>query len=136
MDSMMSSERNMKSRKFTVYQFQMTDADYNEANENSRKGVPIPEKYELYLSATLRPSNKSILNAAHHYTKVAVITAKSIDDAFTIGNIGLDSESGLSDMIEKIAPMHSVSVGDILVDEKGVAKYVAPIGFKRIKYPV
>lgn len=125
-----------KTRKFTVYQFQMTDADYNEANENSRKGVPIPEKYELYLSATLRPSVESVLAAASHYKKVAVITAKSIDDAFTIGNIGLDSESGLSDMIEKIAPMHSVSVGDVIVDDKGAAKYVAPIGFKKVPFIV
>jgi hypothetical protein len=34
--------------------------------------------------------------------------------------------------IERLAPMHSVSVGDVIVDEQGHAVYVAPLGFNSL----
>jgi hypothetical protein len=58
---------------------------------------------------------------------VALIDGETLDDVFTIGNIGPESK------IERVEPMHSVSVGDIIqdvVDNKTfvVAKY----GFEEI----
>jgi hypothetical protein len=30
--------------------------------------------------------------------------------------------------------MHSVSVGDVIVSEDGIAKFVAPIGFQNVEF--
>ena len=43
---------------------------------------------------------------------------------FNIGNIGPESK------IKRLAPMHSVSVGDVIVDAEGHAVYVSTFGFK------
>jgi len=61
------------------------------------------------------------------YVHVADLDTSSLDDAFTIGNIGPE------DKYTRHAPMHSVSVGDILVDETGQAHVVATFGFDEIE---
>jgi hypothetical protein len=48
----------------------------------------------------------------------------TLNQVFDIGNIGPESS------IKRLAPMHSVSVGDVIVDETGRGVYVAPLGFK------
>jgi hypothetical protein len=61
------------------------------------------------------------------YVHVADLNTSSLDNAFTIGNIGPE------DKYTRYAPMHSVSVGDILVDESGQAHVVAVFGFDEIE---
>lgn len=60
----------------------------------------------------------------HYYEHVANIEAENLDDVFRIGNIGPESA------IERLAPMHSVSVGDLIKDGKNGMWSVEPIGFK------
>ena len=48
-----------------------------------------------------------------------------MNHAFEAGNIGPE------DRIERLAQMHSVSVGDVLVDDEG-AWLVMPIGYREI----
>mgnify|MGYP001157178354 FL=1 len=59
------------------------------------------------------------------YTHVANIVADDINHAFEVGNIGPE------DRIERLAKMHSVSVGDILVDNEG-AWLVMPVGYREV----
>ena len=71
--------------------------------------------------------SKEIAAISDEYRIVALIDGETLDDVFTIGNIGPESK------IERVEPMHSVSVGDIIqdvVDNKTfvVAKY----GFEEI----
>jgi hypothetical protein len=72
-------------------------------------------------------SAKEIAVISDEYRMVALIDGETLDDVFSIGNIGPESK------IERVEPMHSVSVGDIIqdvIDNKTfvVAKY----GFEEI----
>ena len=72
-------------------------------------------------------SAKEIAEISDEYRMVALVNAKTLDDVFTVGNVGPESK------IERVEPMHSVSVGDIIkdvIDDKTfvVAKY----GFEEI----
>jgi len=72
-------------------------------------------------------SAKEIAEISDEYRMVALVDAKTLDDVFNVGNIGPESK------IERVEPMHSVSVGDIIqdvIDDKTfvVAKY----GFEEI----
>ena len=51
--------------------------------------------------------------------------ADDLNHAFEAGNIGPE------DRIERLAQMHSISVGDVLVDDEG-AWLVMPVGYKEI----
>ena len=59
----------------------------------------------------------------HSYEHVANLDASDLNEAFQIGNIGPE------EAYTRFKPMHSVSVGDILVDEQGTVSIVAGTGF-------
>ena len=58
-----------------------------------------------------------------YYTHVSNITTEGLEGVFQVGNIGPEEN------IERLAQMHSLSVGDVIVDEEGQCIVVAPIGF-------
>ena len=103
--------------KFNVYQINLSDKDY----EN---GV----LREMYLDTIMNPTTQAIEKASCLYTKVAEIEALGFNDVFEIGNIGPEEK------ITRINEMHSVSVGDIIVREDGVTKFVAPYSFEPIAF--
>ena len=96
--------------KYTVHQINLSDDQFNAHRET-------------YLNTTFHPTDSAIIAARNLYAPVAVITADSLDQVFNIGNIGPESS------IKRLASMHSVSVGDVIVDENGETSYVAPMGF-------
>ena len=57
------------------------------------------------------------------YTKVAEVVADDLNHVFEVGNIGPE------DRITRLDQMHSISVGDIIVDAEGNASAVAKFGF-------
>jgi len=61
------------------------------------------------------------------YVHVADLDTNSLDEAFEIGNIGPESK------YTRYARMHSLSVGDILVEETGQAHVIAKFGFDEIE---
>jgi hypothetical protein len=86
----------------------------------------LPEESKFIRDLYFMDSNE-IAAISDEYRMVALIDGKTLDDVFTIGNIGPESS------IERVEPMHSVSVGDIIqdvIDNKTfvVAKY----GFEEI----
>ena len=95
---------------FTVYQINLSDDEFSAHRET-------------YLNTIFQPTDAAILAARGLYKPVAYIQAESLGRVFDIGNIGPEKD------IERLAPMHSVSVGDVIVDEDGHAVYVAPFGF-------
>ena len=103
--------------KFNVYQINLSDKDY----EN---GV----LREMYLDTTMSPTAEVIEKASGLYVKVAEIDADDFEEVFQIGNIGPEEK------ITRINEMHSVSVGDIIVREDGVTKFVAPYSFEPIAF--
>ena len=100
--------------KYSIYQINLTDEQYED------KVV-----LETYRSVQFGCSVESVISAKPLYSKVAVIEAEDLEDVFTIGNIGPEGK------IERIAPMHSVSVGDVVVDKNGYASVCMPMGFKQ-----
>jgi hypothetical protein len=99
--------------KYTVHQINLSDDQFNAHRD-------------AYLDTTFRPTVESIIAARGLYAPVAEITADSLSQVFDIGNIGPESS------IKRLAPMHSISVGDVIVDENGHAVFVAPVGFVRV----
>ena len=65
---------------------------------------------------------------SEHYEHVCDIEAEDLNDVFHIGNMGPEEK------INRFAPMHSISVGDIVVDELGVSHMVDPIGFSTVEF--
>ena len=103
--------------KYTVYQINLSDKDY----EN---GV----LREMYLDTIMDPTVEAIEKASKMYARVAEIAANDFEEVFEIGNIGP------VECIQKFQPMHSVSVGDVIVREDGVTKFVAPFSFKSVSF--
>lgn len=105
--------------RFSVYQINLSDKEYN--NNEMR---------ETYLDTIMNPKPEAINKARSFYSKVAEINAKDFEDVFEIGNIGPEEN------ITRIKPMHSVSVGDVIVSEDGVCKFVAPFGFEQLTFNI
>ena len=62
-----------------------------------------------------------------HYEHVADLDASDLNEAFQIGNIGPE------EAYTRFKPMHSVSVGDILVTEDNTVHIVASFGFDKLE---
>jgi hypothetical protein len=73
-------------------------------------------------------SSADIEAISDEYELVAMIDANDLEQAFTVGNIGAESR------INRVAPMRSVSVGDIIEDlVTGKTFVVAKYGFEEIE---
>jgi hypothetical protein len=105
---------------FKVFQFQLNDED--DALVNA-KGWDASPKLKAYMNVRF---GKWAPVAHKYYDLVAEIEAETLDQVFDIGNIGPESA------ITRKAPMHSVSVGDIIMNEEGDMHLVASIGFTKI----
>jgi hypothetical protein len=103
--------------KYTVFQINLSDEQYN-----------VNAVREMYLDTIMGPTDNAIAAARDLYEKVAVIEADSFEGVFQVGNIGPEQN------IERLAPMHSVSVGDIILADSGEVVYVAPYGFNPINF--
>ena len=60
------------------------------------------------------------------YEIVCEIEAADLDEVFEIGNVGPE------DNIVRLDRMHSVSVGDVIRDDRGRCFVVSPVGFTRL----
>lgn len=113
--------------RFTVHQIQIARSVYNEVNAlgHEEAAVKFPE-YRAYMDTMFRGSKGYKAEYASFYAPVCVIEADNLNRVFDIGNIGPEER------IERLAPMHSISVGDIIEDEAGVRHIVDSFGFKEI----
>jgi hypothetical protein len=105
--------------KFTVYQINLTDEEYE--NRDLR---------EMYLNTIMDPTPDAIQKASNLYCTVAEIDALNFEHVFEIGNIGPEQN------IKRLKPMHSVSVGDVILDSEGNARYVDDFGFGSVSFGV
>jgi hypothetical protein len=105
--------------KFTVYQINLSDAQ--QENRDYR---------EMSLDTIMNPTPESIQKAFSLYEKVAEIETNDFEGVFEVGNLGPKTKFGES--ITRFLPMHSVSVGDVVVREDGLTKFVANIGFESV----
>ena len=97
--------------KFKLFQIHLTEDEYNKVNAEGHNSVP-KHLTKIDMSFTEEPGSlakKAMDN--NWYTHVSNITAKDIEDVFRVGNIGPEEN------IERLAPMFSVSVGDVVENE-------------------
>jgi hypothetical protein len=64
------------------------------------------------------------------YEEVAAIEADDLNEVFQIGNIGPEEKIERFSYADK--NMHSISVGDVIRDDRGRCFVVAPLGFERL----
>ena len=113
--------------KYKIFQIKLTDAEVDLINE---KGHDSVHKQSLKLDMNLRKNDTGRIAAdafnRGYYTHVSNITADSLEGVFHVGNVGPEEN------IERISPMHSLSVGDIVEDGSGAMSVVAGYGFKDV----
>lgn len=108
--------------KFQVRQIILNNAEVDAVNA-SADAREIP-KYMAYTKAQFGEPQLGI--AGGFYETVAEIDAPDLEGVFKVGNMGPESR------IKRLARMHSVSVGDLVVDEAGVTHLVARFGFEEV----
>ena len=116
---------------FKVYQVQVPREQFDAVNElgwaEAMEKFPAVEAH----MACHRGSEGFVPEAhSQFYQHVCNIDATDLEDVFRIGNMGPEES------IERLAPMHSVSVGDIVVSPDGVAHMVDNFGFSVVGYKV
>ena len=113
--------------KYELHQIHLTDEEHNKVNAEGHNSV---EKHKLHLDMNFSDKAEVLAKEAWdkgYYTHVSNITTdKGLEGVFEVGNIGPEEN------IERLAPMHSVSVADIIVDEAGNKNVVASMGFEEV----
>ena len=105
---------------YKVLQFQLTRDDDNVIAESGWSANP---KTKAYADSRFGKFEKWMIP---FYDEVCEIDADSLDQVFEVGNIGPEKR------ITRKAKMHSVSVGDIIVDPACNMYMVAPVGFTKV----
>ena len=113
--------------KFKLFQIHLTDAEIDLINEEGHDAV---HKQSLKLDMNLRKNDTGKIAAdafnRGYYTHVSNITADTLEGVFQVGNMGPEEN------IERFLPMHSLSVGDVIMDENGMYHMVASFGFDEV----
>jgi|TARA_B100000035_G_scaffold88477_1_gene74417 hypothetical protein len=114
--------------KYELHQIHYSDAEIDKVNAEGHDSV---DKNKLHIDMTVRRNQIELLAKEAwnkgYYTHVSNIeTDQGLDGVFQIGNIGSEEH------IERLAPMYSTSVGDIIIDNKGKKFVVASLGFKEV----
>ena len=111
---------------YKLFQIRLTEAEVDMINAKGHDSVP-KQRARLGMSWAKDIGKVSAdAFAAGYYDHVANITANDLEGVFHTGNMGPEEN------IERLNQMHSVSVGDIVEDIKGVKHVVADVGFKKV----
>ena len=106
---------------YKVYQINLTDDEVDTINKaNDHFAIPKGKANMDAMVGKYDPANFKF------YEHVADIDAAGLEDVFEIGNIGPEEK------ITRHAPMHSLSVGDIVEDPTGARSIVKMMGYEAI----
>lgn len=110
---------------FNVLQIELTDALYNEINADGGTGLKAFARSAAIINADVERAA-----ALSMYSHVADVHTDDMDEAFEVMNLWNDE-----DKVTRHGQVHSLSVGDILVEPKTFNAYVvAPVGFKKLDH--
>ena len=110
---------------YQVLQLQITDAIYNDVNRLGHDGAAAKyPAYAAHMAVSFKGSRGYKAEYLEHFAVVAEITAADLEAVFEIGNGYGDTTA-----LRRLDRMHSVSVGDIVVDANGVRHMVDGMGF-------
>ena len=115
----------MVSMRFEIKQAVLSSGMVAEVNSTDE----YPQFYKDYLDITHKPTQELIDKARYLYQTVGFIEADSTDEVFNKGNVW----DGFEADIEHVGiGMHSISIGDLLIDSNGDAAVVDRRGFTNI----
>lgn len=116
--------------KYAIYQNSLRDIGDDINRLGWDNAADKYSKVRAHLDCSLLGSERFKPEYFAEYKLVAYIEAEGLEDVFHVGNMGPESA------IERHAPMHSLSVGDIVVDpDDGEAFMVNGCGFGDIELP-
>jgi len=81
-----------------------------------------------YMRTMQSGASKFDVSMSEYWEHVADIEADTLNQVFDIGNIGPENK------ITRYSRMSSLNVGNIIVDDNGVAVMVDPMGFSEIEF--
>lgn len=114
--------------KYTVFQFNMSREAVDYVNQVG--WIEAAKKYpevEIHREVKFEGSEGFSAWMSEYYNPVCNIDTATLNGVFQVGNIGPE------ECIERLAPMHSVSVGDIIRDNHmGTYFMVDPEGFTQL----
>lgn len=117
---------------FKVFQIRLSDEDYAKINETGHVSVPKNKaRIEIHVATYEDKDISSLVREAldrGFYDHVADIEAADLHDVFHVGNVGPE------EAITRHAPMHSISVGDVIEYDDGVRYVVLPTGFAPVSF--
>jgi len=108
--------------KYSIYQIVLTGEDCDEINsmENPHENHPKFRAHRLTMDGKFN-------EGFGFYNKVAEIEANDLEHVFEISNLGRE------DAITRLDRMHSLSVGDIVIDGNNIQWGVEDIGFAELE---
>lgn len=112
---------------FMIYQNSLRSVR-NELNEIGDWDAAAEKltKVNTHLQCSIKGSEGFLAQMFHDYEKVSTIQADDLNGVFQTGNIGPEAD------IKRFKPMHSISVGDIIRDDRGRFYMVDPCDFHDI----
>jgi len=120
-------------QKFKLYQIRLIAEEIQEANEIGRERALLEMPViEAQFATRMGGVEAMIPEYAQFYTLVSEITAHGEEDAFYVHN-NPHGKPELEAQIKRFSAQHSMSVGDILVDESGKAMMCDATGFGELE---
>lgn len=118
--------------KYQILQIRVTDAEIDLINETGDfNAVPkFAAKRDLDF-AEMKGTTIEVLAKEYfdkgYYTHVANIEGSDLEHVFQISNLGNEE-----DRVERLDRMHSLSVGDLVIDGNDIVWVVANFGFEEV----
>ena len=117
---------------YKIFQIRLSDEDYAKINETGHVSVPKNKaRIEIHVATYDDKDISSLVREAldrGFYDHVADIEATDLEDVFHVGNVGPE------EAITRHAPMHSISVGDVIEYDDGWRYVVLPSGFAPVSF--
>lgn len=117
---------------YKIFQIRLSDEDYAKINETGHVSVPKNKaRIEIHVATYEDKDISSLVREAldrGFYDHVADIEATDLEDVFHVGNVGPE------EAITRHAPMHSISVGDVIEYDDGWRYVVLPSGFAPVSF--
>ena len=111
---------------YKLYQIRVTKADRDAINAGTATAAQ-QALFDSMFRIRLSDDDAPTVTDPSIYSHVANLAVTDLDACFEVGNVGPESA------IERLNPMHSVSVGDVLVAEDDTAHIVCGVGFAELK---
>ena len=115
---------------YKVFQINLTDEEIDTINAAGDHNAVPKNVLRMKIGMSFgKPVGHLVKEAFEKgfYEHVSNITADNLEDVFQVGNMGPEEN------IQRFLPMHSLSVGDVVLDENGMYHMVASFGFDTVE---